>query len=137
MQVILFLSWPDMSTLSALDPNSSPCHRVAPSQKYQKYNTRQQKVHDRVAAHQTASTAVAHSININVEVICFLFLYRAIVLDIQIIKPTLFAPMYCFKNFYTLKPSTHIKINYKITPTCFGPTGPSSGSTSFLSQSYH
>ena len=39
--------------------------------------------------------------------------------------------------FYTLKPSTHIKINFKITPTCFGPTGPSSGSTSFLSQSYH
>ena len=36
--------------------------------------------------------------------------------------------MYCFKIFYTLKPSTHIKINFKITPTCFGPTGPSSGS---------
>ena len=29
--------------------------------------------------------------------------------------------MYCFKNFYNLKPSTHIKINFKITPTCFGP----------------
>ena len=41
------------------------------------------------------------------------------------------------KIFYTLKPSTHIKINFKITPTCFGPTGPSSGSTLFLSQSYH
>jgi hypothetical protein len=41
------------------------------------------------------------------------------------------------KTFYTLKPSTHIKINFKITPTCFGPIGPSSGSTSFLSQSYH
>jgi len=37
-----------------------------------------------------------------------------------------------FKTFYT-----HIKINFKITPTCFGPTGPSSGSTSFLNQSYH
>jgi hypothetical protein len=24
--------------------------------------------------------------------------------------------MYYFKNFYTLKPSTHIKINFKITP---------------------
>ena len=24
--------------------------------------------------------------------------------------------MYCFKIFYTLKPSTHIKINFKITP---------------------
>ena len=33
------------------------------------------------------------------------------------------------KNFYTLKPSTHIKINFKNTQTCFGPTGPSSGST--------
>jgi hypothetical protein len=32
--------------------------------------------------------------------------------------------MYCFKDFYTLEPSTHIKINFKITPTCFGPTGP-------------
>ena len=52
-------------------------------------------------------------------------------------KNQLFAPMYCFKNVYTLKTSTHIKINFKITPTCFGPTGPSSGSTSFLSQSYH
>ena len=31
--------------------------------------------------------------------------------NIQIIK--LFAPMYCFKIFYTLKPSTHIKINFK------------------------
>jgi hypothetical protein len=30
--------------------------------------------------------------------------------------------MYCFKIFYTLKPSTHIKIHFKITPTCFGPT---------------
>ena len=47
--------------------------------------------------------------------------------------------MYCFKIFYTLKPSTRIKINFnfKITPTCFGPAGPSSGSTSFLTQSYH
>jgi len=45
--------------------------------------------------------------------------------------------MYYFKIFYTLEPSTHIKINFKFTPTCFGPTGPSSGSTSFLSQSYH
>ena len=45
--------------------------------------------------------------------------------------------MYCFKFFYTLKPSTHIKINFTITPKCFGPIGPSSGSTSFLSQSYH
>jgi len=41
------------------------------------------------------------------------------------------------KIFYTLKPSTHIQISFKITPTCFGPTGPSSGSTSCLSQSYH
>jgi len=41
--------------------------------------------------------------------------------------------MYCFKIFYTLEPSTR----FKITPTCFGPTGPSSGSTSFLPQSYH
>ena len=40
------------------------------------------------------------------------------------------------KTFTLLKPSIHIKINFKITPTCFGPTGPSSGSTSFLSQSY-
>jgi hypothetical protein len=39
--------------------------------------------------------------------------------------------------FYTLKSSAHTKINFKITPTCFGPIGPSSGSTSFLSQSYH
>jgi len=45
--------------------------------------------------------------------------------------------MYCFKIFYTLKPSTHIKITFKITRTCFGPNGPSSGSTSLLSQSYH
>ena len=44
--------------------------------------------------------------------------------------------MCCFKNFYSLKPSTHIKINFKITPTCFGPIGPSSWSTLFLSQSY-
>ena len=29
--------------------------------------------------------------------------------------------MYCFKkSLYALKPSTHIKINFKITPTCFG-----------------
>ena len=40
--------------------------------------------------------------------------------------------MYCFKIFYTLKPFTHIKINFKITPTCFGPTGPTSGTTSFV-----
>jgi len=45
--------------------------------------------------------------------------------------------MYCFKIFYTLKTSTHTKINFKITPTCFGPTGTSSESTSFISQSYH
>ena len=31
---------------------------------------------------------------------------------IQIIKP-IFAPMHCFKIFYTLKPSTHIKIDFK------------------------
>jgi len=37
--------------------------------------------------------------------------------------------MYCFKNFYTLKPSTLIKIKFKITPTCFGPIGLSSGSS--------
>jgi len=36
-----------------------------------------------------------------------LFMYRAIVLDIQIIKPTISA-MYCFKIFYTLVFSTHI-----------------------------
>ena len=45
--------------------------------------------------------------------------------------------MYCFKIFYTLKLSAHIKINFKITPTCFGPIERSSGITSFLSQSYH
>ena len=53
----------------------------------------------------------------------FSFLYRAIVLDIQIIKTDYLHHFYCFKIFYTLK---HIKINFEITPTCFGPIGPSS-----------
>jgi len=66
---------------------------------------------------------------------CFVFTLRSpwrfefvIVLGIQI-KNQLFAPLYCSRIYYTLKPSTHIKINFKITPACFGPTGPSSGST--------
>ena len=34
--------------------------------------------------------------------------------------------MCCFKIFYTLKTSTHIKINFKITPTAVGSTKPNS-----------
>ena len=41
---------------------------------------------------------------------------------------------FCSKIFYTLKLLTLIKTLKLITPTCFGPTGPSSGSTSILAK---
>jgi len=40
----------------------------------------------------------------------------------------------CSKIFYTLKLFTLIKTLKLITPTCFGPTGPSSESTSILAK---
>ena len=41
---------------------------------------------------------------------------------------------FCSKIFYTLKLFTLIKTLKLITPTCFDPTGPSSGSTSILAK---
>ena len=41
---------------------------------------------------------------------------------------------FCSKIFYSLKLITLIKILKLITPTCFGPTGPSSGNTSILTK---
>ena len=41
---------------------------------------------------------------------------------------------FCSKNFTRLKLFTIIKTLKLITPTCFGPTGPSSGSTSILAK---
>ena len=80
--------------------------------------------------HISCNYFVRSTIFVKIHLANFVLIFSTNVSDIQIIK--LFAPMYCFKNFYTLKPSTHIKINFDITPTCFGPIGPSSGSTSFL-----
>jgi len=41
---------------------------------------------------------------------------------------------FCSKIFHTLELFTLIKTLKLITPTCFGPTGPSSGSMSILAK---
>jgi len=65
-----------------------------------------------------------------------IYLHQCIVLKISYTLKSSTHMRQCIvlKISYTLKSSTHTKINFKITPTCFGPIGPSSGTEYLLLQ---